>query len=293
MKKFNRVRDITECKQAEDAVRRAHDDLETRFEEQTAELAKANEELRGEIFKRKHLEKTLREREKLVVAGQTAVWFAHEINNLLAGIKNSFLLIKDAIPQDHLYYQYVGRIDKEIPRAIHIVRQMFDLYKPGQESPRVFCLREVINDIVELHKVSNVEREVNIEVDIGDDSTLVALTKALFRQILYNLMQNAIDASPPGKTVKVSATVSNEQLILKVSDQGSGIEDDIRDRIFEPFFTSWSGGPASGLGLGLSICKDIVDAMEGSISFESEKGAGTIFIVVIPLSNESEELEDG
>jgi two-component system sporulation sensor kinase C len=293
MEKFNRVRDIIECKQAEDAVWRTHDDLETRVKEQTAELTKANEELRGEIFKRKRLEKTLRESAKLVAAGQMAVRIAHEINNPLAGIKNSFLLIKNAIPQDHPYYQYVGRIDKEISRVTRIVRQMFDLYRPGQESPHEFCLLEAINEIVALLTVSNVEREVNIEVDISDDSIMVTVIEALFRQILYNLIQNAIEASPPGKTVKVSATVYNEQLLLKVSDHGSGIEGDIRDRIFEPFFTSWSGSSASGLGLGLSICKDIVDAMEGSISVESEKGAGTTFSVVIPLSNESEELEDG
>lgn len=293
MEKFTRVRDNAVCKQTEGAVWRSHSDLETRVEEQTAELAKANEELRGEIFKRKRLEKTLRESAKLVAAGQMAVRIAHEINNPLAGIKNSFLLIKNAIPQDHPYYQYVGRIDKEIFRVTRIVRQMFDLYRPGQESPHEFCLLEAINEIVALLTVSNVEREVNIEVDISDDSIKVTVIEALFRQILYNLIQNAIEASPPGKTVKVSATVSNEQLLLKVSDHGSGIEDDIRDRIFEPFFTSWSGSPASGLGLGLSICKDIVDAMEGSISVESEKGAGTTFSVLVPLSNESKELEDG
>jgi PAS domain S-box-containing protein len=274
-------RDISERRKAEEALRKARD-----------ELVKANEELCDEISKRKRLEKILRESEKLVAAGQMTARIAHEINNPLAGIKNSFLLIKDAISHDHRYFEYVGLMDKEISRVTRIVRQMFDLYRPGQESPGEFHLSETINDIVALLKVSNVEREVNIEVNISDDSVIVTLTEALFRQILYNLIQNAIEASPPSETVKVSAIVSNEQLILKVSDQGSGIEADIRERIFEPFFTSWASSSTSGLGLGLSICKDIVDAMEGAISFESEKGSGTTFFVVIPFSNESEEQED-
>jgi len=286
-------RDITKHKQAEEALQRAYDELGARVEERTAELAKANEELHDEIAERERLEKTLRESDKLVTAGQMAARIAHEIGNPLAGIKNSFQLIEDAIPKDHPYYEYVGRIDKEISRVTHIVRQMFDLYRPGQESPGEFCLRDAIGDIVALLGLSTKERNVNIEVDIDDDSTMVILTELLFRQILYNIIQNAIQASPPGETVKVSATVSNERLILKVSDRGSGIGEDIRDRIFEPFFTSGSGGPTSGLGLGLSICRDIVDAMEGSISYESKTGGGTTFSVVIPLTDESKELKYG
>ncbi len=274
-------RDISERRKAEEALRKARDDL-----------VKTNEELCSEISKRKRLEKILRESEKLAAAGQMAARFAHEVNNPLAGIKNSFLLIKNAIPHDHPYYEYVGRIDKEISRVTCIVRQMLDQYRPGQESPGEFHLSDTINDIVALLKVSNVEREVNIDVNVSDDSIMVTLSEALFRQILYNLIQNAINASPPNGTVKVSTIVSNEQLILKVSDKGSGIKVGIGERIFEPFFTSWEGSSISGLGLGLSICKDIIDAMEGSISFESEKGLGTTFCVVIPFSNESEEQKD-
>ena len=83
----------------------------------------------------------------------------------MAGIKNSFLLVKDAIPQNHRYFEYVGRIEKEIDRVSQIVRQMFDLYRPDATSANRFRLYDTIRDIVELLKVARQEKHINIEID--------------------------------------------------------------------------------------------------------------------------------
>jgi PAS domain S-box-containing protein len=246
-----------------------------------------------DITQRKRMEKTLRESEKLAAAGRLAARIAHEINNPLAAIKNSFLLIKDAVPRDHPYYQYVGRIDNEISRVSSIVRQMFDLYRPGSEPRRQFRLREVITDIVALLKVASEERNVDIQLDISGGSPVVTLDEGLFRQVLFNIIQNAIEASPPGEAVKVSAEVSDELLTVKVADQGPGIEQDIRDKVFEPFFSTKEGDATSGLGLGLSVCKGIIDATGGAISFSTEKGRGTVFNINIPLPKERREAKNG
>lgn len=235
-----------------------------------------------DITERKRMEKTLHESEKLLAAGRLAARIAHEINNPLAAIKNSFLLIKDAVPTDHPYYHYVSRIDKEISRVSHIVRQMFDLYRPGSEPRRQFRLRDCITDVVALLKVSSEERNIDIQLDISSDAPIVTLDEGLFRQVLFNVIQNAIEASPPGKTVLVQAAVSDELLTVKVTDQGPGIAPDIADRIFEPFFSTKKSDASSGLGLGLSVCKSVVDAMGGSISFDTTPGK-TTFNIDIPL----------
>jgi len=275
--------DVSKRREAEQALQAAYDELEQRVQERTVELSETNKELKAEIAERQRAEKMLRESEKLAATGRMAARIAHEINNPLAGIKNSFLLIKDSISKKHKYYEYVGRIDAEISRVTNIVRQMYDLYKPTQEEPRRVNLREVVEDVVALLKVSGQKYSVDIEVDVRDE-VVVTLVDGLFRRILLNLIQNAIEASPPNEKVKVLANVLDGSLALEIADHGKGIDDNIRDHIFEPFFTTKSDYTSGGLGLGLSVCKSEVDAMGGVISFESEKDKGTVFRVVIPLT---------
>jgi len=103
---------------------------------------------------------------------------------------------------------------------------------------------------------------------------------------------NAVEASPSGAAVRISASVSADVLTIAVSDQGSGIPDDVRSRIFEPFFTTKDGSVTGGLGLGLSVTKGLLEAMGGSLDFESRAGGGTTFRVLIPVNISREEVSD-
>jgi signal transduction histidine kinase len=106
----------------------------------------------------------------------------------------------------------------------------------------------------------------------------------MLRQILYNLALNAVEASPADGTIRITAAIAANRLHIAVADQGEGIPAEIGDRIFEPFFTTKRISANGGAGLGLSVCKTLVEAMAGEISFVSQPGKGTEFKISLPLN---------
>ncbi len=251
-------------------------------------IRRHNEELEELVVKRtgriQQLEKQRSEIEKMAATGQMVAIIAHEINNPIAGIKNSFLLVKDAIPKDHKYYKYVERIDGEIERVSEIVRQTFDLYKPHQGNPGKFDVVEVMRDVMAMLEGNCDENEVILSLETGNASIVVMMSESLLRQVLFNVIQNAIYVSSKGGQIRIAIKVVNDLLTIMVKDQGSGIPDELQLRIFEPFFTTKIGSVSGGMGLGLSISKGIVETMGGSISFKSQKDKGTTFTIELPVS---------
>ncbi|MDX9975364.1 MAG: GAF domain-containing sensor histidine kinase [FCB group bacterium] len=228
-------------------------------------------------------EALLRQEEKLAATGRMAARVAHEINNPLAGIKNAFLLLKDAIPADHKYAHYVPRVQKEIERIAGIMRQMLDLYQPDKEQDRPFPVEYTLREIVSFVEPAAQERDVRLELDIASADGQARLPDSSFRQIMYNLVQNAIDASPKGATVTIHVRVEGDVLKCRVTDQGVGISPDAKEYMFEPFFSTKVDRPGMGLGLGLPVSKGLAEGLGGSLEFESGAGAGTVFTVTLPL----------
>jgi len=249
-------------------------------------------QLEDDIKRIKKLERQQVESEKLTAAGRIAARVAHEINNPLAGIKNSFHLIKDAVPVDYPHYHYVGRIEKEIDRIARIVRQMFNLYRQDQEASWEFLVNETISDVVALLETNARQRDVKVQL-VSNLMVAVTLPEGLLRQVLYNIIQNAIEASPDGQAVKITTELKDGLLEISVSDRGCGIQKELRSRIFEPFFSTKSGVPRAGLGLGLSVTKSMVDTMGGTLDFTSQVNQGTVFQIMLPLNGLQKEIPNG
>lgn len=264
------IRDISERKRREKVDHQYAEELE-------AEVARRTETLR--VIERQHAEA-----ERQASVGRMAARIAHEINNPLAGVKNSLRLIRDALPKTHQYYDYIGLIDSEIDRMAAIVRQMYVIHKPEAATIRKINVASVVNEVVDLLRPGFEKRRVVARADSGDPHLTATLAEGSFRQILFNLIQNAVEASPPGGVVDIETKREEERLILEIRDRGPGIPEEIRDKIYEPFFTTKEEMTEGGLGLGLPNTLSLVKgSLQGEISFTSEADGGTLFRVSIPL----------
>jgi signal transduction histidine kinase len=130
------------------------------------------------------------------------------------------------------------------------------------------------------------EKEIRLLVDAPQAPVRARLPVGYLSQVMFNLLRNAIEASPTAGTITVSVEPEASGPVIKIKDEGHGIAPEHKDLIFEPFFTTRSEGDLHGLGLGLSVSKSMTEAMGGTITFETNVGKGTTFVVRFPLETE-------
>lgn len=269
------TRDIAERRAMREQLRLHNEHLEQLVQERTARVAE--------------LERHRSKMEQLASLGELAAGVAHEINNPLAGIRNALLLIKRQLPTDIKHYEKFELIDREIDRISGITHQMYQLYRPSQQQESRFSIRRTIEEVVCLSlplsnktRVEALTRYEKMEPvgELGPDE--VVLREGELKQVLLNLVHNAMQASQPGQTVEIAASTDVTFLNITVSDQGHGIEKVNIDRVFDPFFSTKTETIGQGMGLGLSVTRSIVEAMKGRIEVQSDVGKGTQFTVRLP-----------
>jgi hypothetical protein len=268
---FGLMRDISRHKRIEEESRRRNEELARLVEERTRQF--------------RELEQRSAAQERLAATGRMAARIAHEINNPLAGIKSAFQLIRGSVPPTHPHFQFVGLIDREIGRIANITQLMFRLYRPDHAEWQVVSVEDVIRDVVAMVSLTADRRSISIRAEALALLRL-RLPSGYLEQILYNLIRNAVDVTPDGGEVTVSAGPSADGMLISVLDRGPGVPEEIGDRIFEPFYSSKPVEGSSGLGLGLSVTRTLVETLKGRISFSSRPGGGTIFNVSLPLDVE-------
>ncbi len=261
--------DISQQKHLEHAIRRYNQSLLEDVEERTIRI--------------QELEQRRMQVEKLAALSQFSAGIAHEINNPLASIQQSLQLVKRIIPMDHPRSKYVQRIDQEIDRIAHIIRQMYQLYQPRHESPRLINLNQVTkeasNFIAGLHKNKGVEIRQEFMKDLYD----LPLPATELHQIVCNILQNAFDAVGETGIVTIQTGLNLGKAWIRVQDNGPGIDPETLTHIFEPFFSTKVSSQRSGMGLGLSVSQSLAEAMGGKIQVESLPDKGTIFTIVFFL----------
>ena len=262
------VEDISERKLLEDTIRTHAEELEAEVERRALRISE--------------LEQRRMQVEKLAALSQVAAGIAHEINNPLASIAQSMVILKRALPETHPKYKYTRKIQECIDRITHIIQQLYKLYSPNPFMEAPIDIRLVVQSSMEIMHPFAQQRGVTLTCTLPGQPVSVSIARTDLIQVLCNLIQNALDASSRHSNVALTVTGQHGALTICVVDQGKGIPPDISSHIFEPFFTTKQGTIKGGMGLGLAVSRSLVEAMGGTLSFSTIPGSGTSFMIMFP-----------
>ena len=237
----------------------------------TAEqLAEANERIQL-------AEQAARRSDRLAALGQLSAGLAHELRNPLGTIKASAeLLQRNVASENDVAREMAGFIASEVDRTNSLVTRFLQFARPLKLRRDKADLSQTLD-----RAIAQVEREAKgaaIYKNYQPEIAPFPFDAELMERVFYNLILNAVQASPPGGAVSVKTRAGADCVEIAVIDRGVGIEPAQRDSIFNPFFTT----KPEGVGLGLAIVSKIVDEHGGKITVESEPGKGSIFHVVLP-----------
>ncbi len=242
----------------------------------------------------RQLEAEVRRGETLAAAGRMAVGLAHEIRNPLGAIRGAVQLLGRELGPHSALQEYTRVLLSEVDRVNRIIAMLLDLAKPAPIRPAPLNLHQLLERVALLGEETARARRVTIQRRydpslppiLGDEDRLV--------QVFHNLVGNAIEAMPGGGQLTLATRVSLNTLFSKVDlgggqrtmveaqvmDEGGGIPAEVRGQIFDPFFTT----KEHGLGLGLSICHQILEQHRGAIQIDSTEGRGTVVTCFLPIA---------
>jgi len=238
------------------------------------------------------LQSELAHMDRLVTISTLTSALAHEINQPLAAMRSYAQAALRFMNKDHPEYDSVRKalqgIVEDNKRAAEVVNRLRDLVKKGPTHKEAIDINSIIHDVIRLMNSELVLRNASITLNLRPGAPVVQADPIQIQQVLINLLTNALDAMDDQpidrRTITISTKPENlSEIILSISDSGAGIPPDIIKAIFSPFYTTKS----TGMGLGLSICKSIIEAHAGKISAENNPNGGAIFSLILPIASQN------
>jgi len=226
------------------------------------------------------LERELAERERLAALGRMAATVAHEIKNPLSAIKSIAQVMREDEQLNHEYERDLRLIVGETDRLSQSVTQLLSFARKESAAEQPLSIDELLHSVIDLFRANAREQGISLECEIRSDATLTGKCVSAVRDAVSNLLLNALQATPSGGRVKLVADAVNGELSITVEDTGAGVPADLRERIWEPFFTTRQ----RGTGLGLAIVRKRVQEVGGSASLGSAtNGRGALFHLRLPV----------
>src|SRR3989339_28279 len=257
--------DITERKRLQVELKSSHENLDIKVKERSAELVRAN---------------------LLSGIGVFAATIAHELRNPLAAIKVGMYNIRKKI-NDTAIDSNIDNINKKIDESNQIINNLLFYVRIHEPHYEKVNIDEIIEESVGVAERRYDKKTVKIVKNIKTRDVIIDADPLQIKEVFNNLLNNAFDALPAEKgMIKVEVKLNDTNFIkITFADNGTGIEKDILEKIFDAFFTT----KAKGTGLGLSVCKYIAEIHHGSLTVESKVGKGTVFTMTLPLKREESE----
>jgi len=247
-----------------------------------------DEEKKRETEFRINMEQQMIATKRLASLGTLAAGVAHEINNPLAIINESTGWMKLILEKKELadmprkadFKMALGKINNAVERARIITHQLLGIVRKDNAVLSEVNVRDFLDEILQMADVGVKSKDIKIIKHIDDTLTTVWIDPHQVRQILINLVTNAVHATPGEGKIFIAIEDSGEDIFFIIKDTGEGIPKENLEKIFEPFFTTKS--PGNGTGLGLFIIKGIIEKLGGEIDVASRIGVGTTFCITFP-----------
>lgn len=218
------------------------------------------------------------EKHKLELVGNLAASTAHEIRNPLTGIKGLVKLLSEEYPDSKAQF-YFQVIDGEINRINAIVSELLVLGKPTAYSLQTYPAQDILTEIKPI--IESEANYMNVQLIVNSTETRLPIScvKDHLKQVILNLAKNALHSMPNGGKLTIILEKKADFCVIKVLDTGKGMSKEVLSQVFTPFFTM----KKEGSGLGLTVCKRIIDTYGGSITIQSTPDVGTEVEISIPL----------
>ncbi len=238
------------------------------------------------ITRRKAFQNQLIQSERLIAAGQLSASIAHEINSPLQGINSLVGLIKEAHINETELIENIELIEDGFKRIQNTVRVLLNLNRPEKLKKQPVSINEVIKDVVSLLKTHLTKNKIEVNCHLSSKAPIVNASQQQMGQIFLNLFNNATEAmlntkkrKPLGYEIAIKTYRKKDNLIIEFYDTGPGLSENDMESIFDPFYTQKT---SMGMGIGLSICNNIIKEHNGMIEAGNRSQGGAVFKITLP-----------
>jgi len=246
------------------------------------ENARLYADLRNYVKRVEDSQEALLRAEKMAAAGRLTASIAHEVNNPLQSVQNCLHIAgrEDVPPEKRKEYFDLAR--EELERLMKTMQRMLDFYRPGAARMTSVDVLELLQHVLSLTSQQLGQRHIQVIAELPEKLPPINAVSSQIQQVFFNLILNAFDVMPGGGTLTIQARQAVNGVELLFTDSGPGIPEELRNNIFEPFFSTKDGGT----GLGLTVSYNIVTSHGGTLNLLDGHGAGACFRLFLPMGEQ-------